>query len=216
MTRPLATITQSIISKLPVGWAFARRGGVLDTLLGSAAELVSDVEASAEALMAETDPRNARNLLPDFERVLGPDPCGRDLSDLTIAQRQALAHQRWTAFGGQDIPYMIDVAAKLGELIEIFEFWPSKAGGLRSGQRLIPHGEQFLYLVRLRPQTSVIKFRAGASSAGDRLGIFTLSAAECELRRIRPAHTTIVFQYVQPLDLDGEPLVLDGQELVIS
>ncbi len=195
MARSVSSILTSIIGKLAPGWALGYRDGILDSILSSVAERIADAEADAEALMAETDPRSAVNLLADFERVLGPDPCGRDLNALSIGERQRLAHQRWTATGGQSIPYMISVAEKLGVSITIEEFWPSKAGGLRAGQRLRPDGAQFVYRVNLPGLVTVVKFRAGVSVAGNRLGDFKISDIECELRRIRPAHTDIVFKY---------------------
>jgi len=195
MARSFSTILSSIIGKVAPGWALGYRDGLLDIVLASVAERIGDAEADAEALMAETDPRSAVNLLADFERVLGPDPCGRDLNALSISERQRLAHQRWTATGGQSIPYMVSVAEKLGVSVTIEEFWPSKAGGLRAGQRLRPDGSQFVYRVNIPGLITVVKFRAGASVAGNRLGDFKISDIECELRRIRPAHTDIVFKY---------------------
>lgn len=212
MSRDAATIARSLIGKLHPGWVLSGRGGVLDQILTGAARILADAEAQAEALMDETDPRNASNLLSDFERVLGPDRCGRDLVGLTVTERQQLAHQRWTSTGGQSIPYFISVAAKLGVPVEIEEYWPSKAGALRCGDRLIADGEQFLFTVHLEGGT-VTLFRSGGSRAGDRLGTFTLSPVECELRRIKPAHTHIVFHYHELLLWDGEQVTWDDGDV---
>lgn len=195
MARSVSTIVQSLVSKLPNGWALGLRGGVLDAVLEAVAVLIADVEQGAENLMRETDPRQSNLLLPDFERCLGPDPCGRDLDGLTVEQRQKLAHQRWTAYGGQSIPYMIETAAKLGATVTVEEFWPSKAGFLRAGQRLRPQGCQYVWRINVPGLVSVVKFRAGVSRAGHRLGAFEISSIECELRRIKPAHTHVVFNY---------------------
>ena len=195
MARLASTILQSIIAKLPTGFALGYRGGVLDVVLESAADSIAEIEANAEALMMEIDPRTANALLPDFERVLGPDPCGRDLDLQTIEARQRLAHQRWTATGGQSIPYMVSIAEKLGVHVTIDEFWPSRAGVLRAGTRLRPEGCQFVWRVNIPGLVTVIKFRAGVSRAGNRLGEFIISSIECELRRIKPAHTEVVFSY---------------------
>lgn len=195
MSRTVADVTRSLIAKLAPGWALGRRGGNIDAVLGGIAAPIADAEADAEALMDETDPRSAVKLLPDFERVLGPDPCGRDLGAPSLQERQRIAHQRWTAAGGQSLPYLISVAARLGVAIEIEEFWPSKAGVLRAGQPLIAEGEQFIWRVKLAPLGEIV-FRAGAGRAGDPLGWIVISAVECELRRIAHAHTRIVFSYV--------------------
>lgn len=197
MTRIAATILASLVAKLPPGWVLALRGGVLDAILESFAGRLADAEADAAILMDEVDPRAAVRLLPDFERVLGPDPCGRDLAPRTIEQRQRQAHQRWTARGGQSIPYFVATAARLGTAIEVEEFWPSQAGVLRAGQPLIAEGEQFTWRVRLA-LISQWWFRAGQNTAGEPLGAYGLSDIECELRRLKPAHTQLVFAYEEP------------------
>ncbi len=250
MARALRSILQGIIRKLPNGFALTRRGRILDTVLTAVATLLQDAETEAERLMEEIDPRTTNALLPDFERVLGPDPCGRDQAALTVDQRQKLAHQRWTAFGGQSIPYYIETAAKLGVTVTIREFWPSKAGYLRAGQRLRPEGSQFVwsidvpsrvYTVKFRAGVSraghrlgtsetdgpvnladyitVIKFRAGASRARHRLGTFTRSEIECALRRIKPAHTHLVFGYGLERPVRGYLLTItagDGEDYLIA
>ncbi len=195
MSRTSSTILQNLFSKLPIGWALRYRGGVMGVILGAIAEAIADAEAAAEAMMNETDPRLADKLLSDFERCLGPDPCGRDKDGLSVQQRRQLAFQRWTARGGQSIPYFVSVAAALGVTITIEEFWPSGAGVLRAGQRLRPDGSQFVWRVNIPGVVTVTKFRAGASRAGHRLGSFEVSAIECVLRRYKPAHTTLVFKY---------------------
>jgi uncharacterized protein YmfQ (DUF2313 family) len=86
--RPQSSILASLIAKLPRGWALGKRGGVLDAVLDSIARALVEAEADAEKMMDEIDPRTANALLPDFERLLGPDPCGRDLGNQTVEQRQ--------------------------------------------------------------------------------------------------------------------------------
>ncbi|MCY1666234.1 YmfQ family protein [Rhizobium sp. SL86] len=195
MARTVSNILQSLIGKIMPGWALGVRDGLIDAILEGVAVALKEAEDQAEALMRETDPRSANNLLTDFERCLGPDPCGRDKAALTIEQRRRLAHQRWTARGGQSIPFFISLARALGVEITIDEFWPSRAGGLRAGQRLRPEGCQFTWRVNIPGLVTVTNFRAGVSRAGQRLGTFELSSIECEIRRLKPAHTHVVFNY---------------------
>lgn len=192
----LSIALQSILKKLPPGWAMGQRDGVIAATLSAPAGEIALIEEQAEALMRETDPRTASIRIDEFERCLGPDPCGRDLAALTLPQRQQLAHQRWTARGGASIPYFIDLALKLGVDIWIEEFWPSVAGRMKAGQPLRPQGCQFVWRVNIPAGlTTVVQFRAGASKAGHSLGRFDLSSIECEFRRIAPAHTHVIFSY---------------------
>lgn len=195
MSRPAEAIGASLARRLPLGWALAG-ASVVRLLLDVIASSLATAEREAAELMDEIDPRMAVRLLPDFERVLGPDPCGRDLGELSLSQRQRLAHQRWTARGGQSIPYFVALAARAGVAIEIEEFWPSVAGHLRAGQRLVPQGEQFSWRVKLK-LIDRWHFRARRNRAGDRLGGFTLSDIECEIRRLKPAHTQVYFSYLE-------------------
>lgn len=194
MSRPAEEIGKSLARRAPRGWALTGAQH-FRRLLGILATSLSTAEAEPATLMDEIDPRMAQALLPDFERVLGPDPCGRDADYLTVPQRQRMAHQRWTARGGQSIPYFVALAARLGVAVTVEEFWPSRSGVLRAGQRLKREGCQFVWRVNIPGLVTVTNFKAGVSRAGHRLGTFELSAIECEIRRLRPAHTTVIFSY---------------------
>ncbi|MFG1466693.1 putative phage tail protein, partial [Xanthobacter sp. DSM 24535] len=171
-------------------------------------------------MMDEVDPRTAVLCLEDFERVLGADPCGRDPSTMTRSARQQLAHQRWTARGGQSIAYYVALAAKRGVIITIEEAHTTQVGLLHAGDELIESPQQFIWKVILAlGEWSV--FRAGESQAGDRLYDFALSDIECDIRRAAPAHTEVVFSYLPTqtpyalLTADGLPLISNGAFLVL-
>lgn len=194
MSRRLTDIVASMLTRIPRGWALGRRGGLFDAQLHGPASEIERIEALTAGMINELDPRTAKVLLGDFERLLGPDPCGRDAEGLSVPDRQRLAHQRWIANGGQSIPYFVGLAAALGVAIEIEEFWPSRAGNLRAGRRLIPEGTQFIWRVRLAATTQW-HFRAGRNVAGQALGGFLRAGIECTFRRLAPEHTTVVFAY---------------------
>ncbi|WP_332117232.1 YmfQ family protein [Azorhizobium caulinodans] len=217
MSRSVEAAHREILSLQPTGFVWPVRDSQFGALMLPLAQAVADLEASAEAMMDEIDPRTAVLCLEDFERVLGPDPCGRDISALSRGQRQQLAHQRWTARGGQSIAYFVSLAAKRGVTIRIEEARVSQAGGLRAGDELVNSPEQFVWRVLLSLGAWEV-FRAGESVAGDRLYDFALSDIECDIRRAAPAHTDVVFSYLEglPVTAQGLPVTAGGIPLTVS
>lgn len=194
MSRSPEDIKRSIIAKIPPGFALAKRESIIDAFYEAFSYGFADGEQAAEDMMNEINPRSSNYLLDDFERVLGADPCGRDLNTQTKEQRRRRAHQRWTATGGQSIAYFTQIARNLGVSITIDEFWPSIANEMVAGDLLIPEGEQFVWRVRLKLIHPVF-FISGSSETWERLYDFTINDVECVLRRLKPAHTTLVFMY---------------------
>lgn len=194
MSRIPAEIRDGLLSLLPPGWIWPRDpASEMGRLLEALGTGTAEVEAAAEALLPEVDPGRADLLLDDYERVLGPDPCGRE--DLaTTTRRRQVAAQRWTARGGQSEAYFIALAALVGEAITIVTYRPSRAGSMRAGRRLVPTSARFCWTVRLA-RTRVSHFRVGRDRAGTRLGTIELSDVECLIRRAAPAHTTPIFSY---------------------
>lgn len=188
-------ILRSIFARLPRGFAMPKADGKFGLVMRAIVAPLKDAEDAAAAMLDEIDPRTAVKQLEDFERVLGPDPAGRDRNLATIGDRQKLAHQRWTSKGGQSVPYFIGIAAKLGVTITIDEFWPSRAGRFRAGQKLIAEGEQFSWRVNM-PAVVITPFRAGRSTAGQSLAGFSVNGdLETYFHLIKPKHTNLVFNY---------------------
>lgn len=195
MSRSAEAVHAGILALLPPGrWRRDAEGQLARLLLPLAGE-IARFEAAAEALLEEMDPRSAVALLPDWERLLGADPCGRDLMATSLQDRQASAHQRLTMRGTPTPAFFVALAAQLGVAVTIEEAWPFEAGD-EAGAELVPEGEQFSWLVRL-PATRVVDFEAGGSEAGDLLGEIMPSLVECVIRYHAPAHTTPVFQYAE-------------------
>lgn len=180
------------LAKLPSGWAWVRDpdsnwGRALTPL---AQEQVR-FEWRAEAMLAEATPSTSADLLGDYERVLGPDPC-LAASPATLQERRASVHLRWTRTGGAARRDYVALAAVLGYAITIDEFQPSRAGRLRAGQRLRGQRAQWSWRINL-PATRPVRFRAGHSRAGERLMTFGLPWLQCQLSQNTPAHTVLVF-----------------------
>ncbi|WP_100965367.1 putative phage tail protein [Bosea sp. FBZP-16] len=196
MSRSEDQILEELLSELPPGWIWRRdRDSVIAALLTPLAAGIAEMEAVAEAMLLEVDPRDASACLTDFERVLGPDPCGRDTSTMSLGDRRQLAHQRWTARGGASRQYFINLAAKRGVTITISENLVTYAGELECGEELIEPPEQFIWTVHLGDLSDETLFEADEGQAGDRLYDLTISDIECDIRRLKPAHTEVVFDY---------------------
>ena len=196
MSRSAQDIHAGLISLLPTGWIWPRENSLLGAVLQPAAVMLAEVEATAEAMMDQIDPRTATHTLEDFERVIGPDLCGRDTATMSIAERQELAHQRWTARGGQSIAYFVALAASRGITITVEEVRLTRAGIARAGDRVVNHPSQFGWVITL-PLGNWRVARAGRAVAGDRTYEFDLSDIECDIRRAKPAHTEVYFRYLE-------------------
>ena len=119
MSRDVDTVHRGMLGLLPPGWAWPRdEGSLLAAALRPMAEGLSELEALAEALIAEVDPRTATATLADYERVLGPAQCGQDAAYMAVPDRQLNAHTRWVARGGQRRQYFVDIAVRLGYSID--------------------------------------------------------------------------------------------------
>ncbi|WP_431281670.1 YmfQ family protein [Humitalea sp. 24SJ18S-53] len=196
MPRDTAAVTAALLALLPQGWAWSRSpDAVAVRLLAAPAAEIATMEAAIQQLLDEVaDPRLADAMLPDFERVLGPDPCGRDMAELGAQSRRLIAHQRWTLRGGASIGFFTDLAALVGVPITIEEIVPSESGLEECSYELIPPEQRFVWIVHL-PATSLIEHECGVAEAGDPLGDFEASLVECVIRDHAPAHTLPIFSY---------------------
>ncbi len=195
MSRTVEAVLVELQALLPEGWAWDREGD-LAALLTPLARRHATLEAEAEALLAEVDPRAADALLVDYERVLGPDPCGRDLLLTTLADRRAAAHQRWVASGQPTPAFFVALAAQLGlPTAVVEEYLPPQCGAAECGgaECSLP-GQVFAWRITLPPDR-LIEAECGVSECGDLLGDFVPPLAECVIRGWAPAHTTPVFDY---------------------
>lgn len=154
--------------------------------------LLDAAQARAAALLSEMFPATCNESLADWERVLGlPDPCTGPLS--SVQQRRQAAVAKDAAGGALSRPYFIALAASLGYAITIDE-------GIG--------GDPYTWRVNA-PDTAARFFRAGESVAGDLLQEWGDELLECAIRRLKPAHTDVIFVYAPPPEApDGA--ILDG------
>jgi uncharacterized protein YmfQ (DUF2313 family) len=148
--------------------------------------------ASAAGLLVDAFPSTAVELLPEWQSSLGlPDPCAGDTPTLTQEQAQVVA--RFVAGGGQSVDYFVNFAATLGYDITITQFAPSRFGR--------PFGQQFggvawAFAWQINaPQFTVDYLTFGNSTFGQPFSSWGTTVLQCELQRLAPAHTTVLFSY---------------------
>ena len=166
-------------------------------LLAVPAEEMERTEARSADLLRESDPREAIELLSDWERVCGlPGDCALSDAVSTVQARRAAVVNILTRTGGQTIAYYRQLAAMIGVEIEVSEYRPFIAGLSRCGERLDgPDTVRFVWHVAVKGKR-VTYFRCGASACGDRLvAIDPAAELECLLKVAAPAHTVLVIGY---------------------
>ncbi len=148
---------------------------------------------AALALLTDAFPLAPVQLLPEWQRTLGlPDPCAGPSPTLQVAQQQVNAC--FVASGGQSQAYFIGVAAALGYTITITQFAPFRAGRSRAGDPA--NGQDWAFTWQINAPPIVIEyFRAGDATAGEPLATWGNAVLQCEMQRLSPAHTILMFNY---------------------
>jgi uncharacterized protein YmfQ (DUF2313 family) len=163
---------------------------------------------AADLLERESDPRTTLELLPDWERNWGlPDPCYPDAT--TIGERQRMLVLQMTMLGGQSRAFFYKIANWIGHNIKITEFAPFMAGVSHVGDTRNVYDNTGMFRWYIGPpelrfywtahagQAKLTWFRASSGQAGvdPHLRIGTEQDFECLLRRWKPAHTELVYDY---------------------
>jgi uncharacterized protein YmfQ (DUF2313 family) len=187
---------------LPTGPAWPRdpESVLMQVLLGQAAIWERVDGRAADMIEIESDPRFTTEMLDSWEAAYGlPDPCTPEPG--TVAARRRALLDRMTTMGGQSRAFFIALAALLGFTITITERAPFMCGVSRCGdpdRALGPPEIRFLWTVHVGP-TALKWFRVGAGGGqvgvDPHLRIALAYGLECVLRRWRPAHTNLIFDY---------------------
>jgi uncharacterized protein YmfQ (DUF2313 family) len=217
-----ADYTAQLRALLPRGrvWPLDETSGQ-QKVLACLGQAPARVDAAACGLLVDAYPTSAVGLLPEWEGTLGlPDPCLGPSP--TIAQRQDQVGARLIAGGGQSVQHMIDFAAALGFDISVNVFAPFRAGRNQVGQPIYGPDWSFTWVVTILSgvvSADHAAFRVGQNTAGDPLATMAAAAAalECELNKIAPAHTTVIFVLeAQNVLVDGEFTLTDGETALVD
>lgn len=193
MARSAGEVLGELLAISPPGEALPQDGDSLWAVwLGPLADAIAALELRQDSLLTQAVPAQATDLLADFERVLGPDPLGRDQGGIDIGQRQALAAQRWGFTGGCSPGFYIGLAASLGITIAITEFTSSQCGATVCGDVLAPAADELTWRITM-PASLVNEAICGVSECGDRLGSFASDPLPAMIARYAQPHTLPVF-----------------------
>jgi len=183
-----------IKAHLPRGllWDMLEADPIFSEIIGAFADELALVEARSLDIIAEADPRQVKELMPEWQAYAGlPEPCGQAPSTL-IEQRNALLN-KLTAIGGQSRQYFIDVAAKLGFAITLTEFAPLRCGFQLGGQFA---AEEAIFTLQINAAlNTVFHSQYGQMQCGDQIRSWGNESLECALNQIVHAHMTLLFSY---------------------
>jgi uncharacterized protein YmfQ (DUF2313 family) len=167
---------------------------VFSGLLAGLSGRMAAVHAAAGVLSeTESDPRQTVLLLAGWEKSFGlPDQCLGQSP--TLPQRRAQLVARIAGRGGQNAGYFVSYAANLGYAVSVTTFRPLRFGVGKFGQKMLPVQAQLVWQVNV-PSVTLQPARFGQNSFGDRYQTASNSVLVCELNRIKPAHTMLLFAY---------------------
>jgi uncharacterized protein YmfQ (DUF2313 family) len=185
-----------LVALLPPGpaWDPELAPAIHRVLAGLAPEFAR-VDDRAADMMNEADPATVRELVPDWERVMGlPDPCMG--ATPAFEDRRKAVRERHVAIGGQSIPYFLSMVLAQGyPNVSITEHRAPRFGRSRFGRaRFGSWKQQFFWTVNLGRRVEGGR-RWGTTQWGERFGMNQNEGIECLVKRYAPAHTVVLFNY---------------------
>ncbi|WP_052690247.1 YmfQ family protein [Xanthomonas albilineans] len=200
ISQPLTAVDYlaSLQKLLPYGpaWTDDPDAAITRLLTGLAQELAR-CDASSWQLIEEADPRTTDALFPDWERVAGlPDLCVTSLSgQQTLAQRRTALVSRLTQIGGQSRAYFVAVARTLGSTITITEGWQAIDTVISPVNNPLTNGRWVYTWTIHAPLGDTRRTLTVNGRVCDPLATWRNTLLECVMRRLKPAHTTLLFSY---------------------
>lgn len=184
---------QQLQALLPRGKAWTREAGTAMTnLLTGIAQEFARVDLRAEDLIAETDPRFTNELLTQWEAVAGlPDPCGDELGNTVELRRQVLTY-KVTNIGGQSRQFYIDIAARLGFTVTITEFTPYTVDDDVDDSI---YGQEWIFAWQVNAPAETVREMTVDSEVDGFIRYWGNQILECNISRLKPAHTHVLFAY---------------------
>lgn len=181
-------------SLLPAGPAWPREESPLKRLLTGLAQELGRVSGRAQNLLEEADPRTTAELFADWERVAGlPDECAIAFGgEQTIAQRRAALLSKLTTLGGQSAAYYVSLAAALGYAITVEDFTEHT---VEDDVEHPLYAEAWRFAWQVNGVLDEVTEITVNDTVNDPLASWGTALLECVIKRLAPAHTTVLFSY---------------------
>jgi len=170
---------QQLIALLPSGpaWPAMQTENDFTRLLDAMAEELARVDDRAQNLLEEAYPNTTVELLIDWERIAGlPDECTGEI--MLLQERRNALMGVLTIERSLSKQFYIDIADRLGFSITITETL------------------DFVWQVNAALAGDSVYFRVGSSTIGDPLLSSSNNLLECVMQSLKPAHTTVTFNYI--------------------
>ena len=152
-------------------------------------------DRAADPLEIEADPRSTTELLPEWERAFGlPDLC-LPLPPTDEVSRRLNLVSRMTMLGEQSRSFFIAQGASVGETVQIREYAPYMCGVSRCGDTrmaTVENSDPLNFRWQLGPPENRFYWTVKITEL---LASFKGADLFCVLRRWKPAHTEVLFDY---------------------
>lgn len=194
--RTAADYASAFMSLLPQGLVWPRTIGVLTNVVKGLTQVFGYVDdRAADLLETETDPTKTIELLPEWERAWGlPDNCIPIPPSDELTRRVNLV-DKITLLGEQSRAFFIGRGLKYGETIVIREYAPYMCGVSRVGDTrmlTVENSDPLYFRWQLGPPENRFYWTVKITAL---LASFMGADLYCLLRRWKPAHTEVIFDY---------------------
>lgn len=211
MSASVADYTELLQNLLPQGpaWNRAAESAMTRLLTGLAREFAR-LDARAEQLIAESNPRTTQEMLDTRYTEAGlPSPCAGKPT-LREQMRNEILY-RWAAIGGASLDYWARIITMLGYPVSIQEFHPFRVGEGAIGDPI--GGDTWAYWWQVNALDAAYQhFAVGDSTVGEPLQLWGNNTLTCLLESLKPAHTALLLNYIatpgdmtEVLNFDGGP-----------
>jgi len=185
---------RQLAALLPPGpaWSTDDAAATLSSQLNAWAQEFARIQARADVLVEEADPRITYELLTDYERIFGlPTACMYGIEQ-TVQQRHDALVSQMTSVGGQSRAYFIALALAAGFIITITEFKPFDVGMTVADP---VYGVDWVFAWQVNAATTTVTYFRAVSGVDEALAAWGNQLLECLINRYKPAHTLAIFSY---------------------